>query len=120
MSFDDYIFTKPDFVGGMARALDISGALGRGAFRIVRKPMEADARALASDFRVIWQGPVSSTGRTANGCRVALTVWPLSNFAVYGETRDEVLAAWRDALRSHLKGYLNCGKAIPTARIACQ
>ena len=51
MSFDDYIFLKPSFVGGMARVLDVSGAFGRAAFQIVKTPSEADARALASDFR---------------------------------------------------------------------
>jgi hypothetical protein len=52
MSFDDYIFTRPSFLGGVARAIDISGELGREAVKLSRTPAEADMRALASDFRV--------------------------------------------------------------------
>lgn len=48
---------------------------------------------------------------------VALTAWPLQDFVVYGETEEQVLDEWRDALRSHLAGYLACGKAIPFVRI---
>lgn len=46
-----------------------------------------------------------------------LTVWPLSDFALYGETEEEVLADYQEALRSHLLGYLATGKTIPTGRL---
>lgn len=51
MSFDDYIFIHPSFFGGVARAIDATGALGKQAFLISPTPAAADARALASDFR---------------------------------------------------------------------
>ncbi len=44
---------------------------------------------------------------------VALRVPPIADFVVYGETEDEVRADWESALRSHLKGYMAVGKAIP-------
>jgi len=46
-----------------------------------------------------------------------LTIWPLNDFAVYGDSEAEVLAEWQSALRSHLTGYLKVGKAIPTGRL---
>jgi hypothetical protein len=53
MSFDDYWFTRPSFIGGVGRVIDIGGVLGREAVKIVATPAEADARALSSDFRVV-------------------------------------------------------------------
>jgi hypothetical protein len=53
MSFDDYFFTRPSFVGGVARVIDLGGVLGREAVLSSRTPQEADERALASDFRVV-------------------------------------------------------------------
>ena len=51
--FDDYIFVRPGFLRGAARALDISGMLGREAFVISPTELEADSRALESDWRVV-------------------------------------------------------------------
>lgn len=48
---------------------------------------------------------------------VALTVWPIADFVVYGEDEAEVRSSWREALRSHLGGYLAVGKHIPTGRL---
>ncbi len=46
-----------------------------------------------------------------------LTVWPLNDFAVFGESRVEVETEWRGALASHLDGYLKVGKSIPTGNL---
>ena len=48
---------------------------------------------------------------------VVLSVWPLSDFAVYGDTVEEVEAEWRSALRSHLLGYIALNKRIPTGNL---
>ncbi len=64
--FDDYIFVRPGFLKGAARAADISGVLGRQAFVLSPTPADADARALESDFRVVNRdinAAVSSGGR---------------------------------------------------------
>lgn len=53
MSFDDYFFTQPSFLGGVGRAIDLGGVLSRDAVKLDRTPRDADARALASDFRVV-------------------------------------------------------------------
>lgn len=53
MSFDDYFFTRPSFLGGVARVIDLGGALGREAVLLSPSPKEADERALASDLRVV-------------------------------------------------------------------
>lgn len=46
-----------------------------------------------------------------------LTVWPLNDFAVYGDTPEEVEREWRSALRSHLLGYIALNKRIPTGSL---
>jgi hypothetical protein len=51
--FDDYIFVRPGFRRGAARALDLRGSLGRDAFVISPSTRDADARAVESDFRVV-------------------------------------------------------------------
>jgi len=51
--FDDYIFEKPSFLRGMARAVDIGGLLSKEAFVLSDSTTEADRRALQSDWRVI-------------------------------------------------------------------
>lgn len=53
MSFDDYIFVQPGFVRGVGKAIDIGGVLSRESVLISSTPEEADARALASDFRAV-------------------------------------------------------------------
>lgn len=53
MSFDDYFFTKPSFIGGAARVIDLGGVLSREAVLLSQTPKEADERALASDFRAV-------------------------------------------------------------------
>lgn len=53
MSFDDYIFVKPTFLRGVARAVDIGGLLTKDAFVMSATPAEADRRALESDWRVV-------------------------------------------------------------------
>lgn len=50
--FDDYIFVQPSFLRGVARAVDIGGSLGRAAFVTSPSPRAADARAIASDWRI--------------------------------------------------------------------
>lgn len=53
MSFDDYFFTRPSFISGVARVIDLGGSLGRTAVLVRRTPKEADEEALESDFRVV-------------------------------------------------------------------
>ena len=53
MSFDDYIFVKPTFLRGLARAVDIGGALTKEAFVMSESPAEADERAVQSDWRAV-------------------------------------------------------------------
>ncbi len=53
MSFDDYIFVKPTFLRGVARAVDIGGILSNDAFVLSETPAEADRRALNSDWRAV-------------------------------------------------------------------
>lgn len=53
MSFDDYIFVRPGFLRGVGKAIDLGGVLSRESVLISSTPEEADARALASDFRVV-------------------------------------------------------------------
>lgn len=39
---------------------------------------------------------------------------PLRDFTLYAESEDELRQEnWKEALRSHLQGYLNCGKTPP-------
>lgn len=51
--FDDYIFVKPSFLRGVARAVDIGGSLSKDAFVLSASPVEADRRAIASDWRAV-------------------------------------------------------------------
>lgn len=46
-----------------------------------------------------------------------MTVQGLDDFAVFGRSRAEVRKQFKDALRSHLEGYLAVGKviAVPVA-----
>lgn len=53
MNFDDYIFARPTFLRGVARALDIGGKLSQDAFDLSPSSAQADRRALASDWRVV-------------------------------------------------------------------
>lgn len=52
MSFDDYIFVRPGFLRGVGKAIDIGGVISREGFVLSATGQEADARGLASDFRV--------------------------------------------------------------------
>ncbi len=42
-----------------------------------------------------------------------LTVTSLLDFELFADTREELDRTWREALESHLQGYLATGKAIP-------
>lgn len=43
-----------------------------------------------------------------------LTVIPrLVDFEIFADTREELEAEWKDALRSHLQAYVATGKCIP-------
>jgi predicted RNase H-like HicB family nuclease len=59
-----------------------------------------------------WQ-PVIDTVTEGEDVQVRLTVPGLPDFAVYGDSVTEVKARWREALASHLDGYLRVGKFIP-------
>jgi len=43
-----------------------------------------------------------------------LTVLSVSDFEIFGPSREELLSEWKDAFASHLMGYLASGKVIPT------
>ena len=43
-----------------------------------------------------------------------LTVQGLEDFVVYGNSEEEVLEDFEDAMRSHLEGYLATNKALPS------
>lgn len=60
-----------------------------------------------------WQ-PVIDTVAEGDDVQVRLTIPALPDFAVYGDSVTEVKSRWREALASHLEGYLNVGKIIPT------
>lgn len=47
----DFLFPRPSFVHGMARTLDMWGALN--VYNVSRTPQEADARAMASDWHAV-------------------------------------------------------------------
>jgi predicted RNase H-like HicB family nuclease len=63
------------------------------------------------DEYVAW--PWRPTIRPDGDGGMMLTVEPLEDFAVYGASESEVRSMWKEALRSHLAGYLQVGKAIP-------
>jgi hypothetical protein len=51
--FDDYIFVTPSFMRGAARTLDLGATLRQDSYLLSGTPEEADARALASDWRAV-------------------------------------------------------------------
>ncbi|MHB1095573.1 MAG: hypothetical protein ACYC3F_05310 [Gemmatimonadaceae bacterium] len=53
MSFEYYYFTKPSFLRGVGRAIDISGVISREAVILSPTTHEADRRAVESDWRVV-------------------------------------------------------------------
>lgn len=57
--------------------------------------------------------PVIETVTDEVGVQIRLRIPGLRDFAVYGNSIDEVGDRWREALRSHIKGYLAVGKVVP-------
>jgi hypothetical protein len=57
--------------------------------------------------------PVIDTVTDGDDVFVRLAIPGLADFAVYGDSVTEVKEGWREALESHLAGYLTCGKFIP-------
>lgn len=53
MSFEYYYFTKPSFLRGVGRAIDISGVISREAVTLSPTTEEADRRAIQSDWQVV-------------------------------------------------------------------
>jgi hypothetical protein len=53
MSFEQYFFTKPSFMRGFARAIDLPGVLSREAVTLSPSPAEADRRAIRSDWQSV-------------------------------------------------------------------
>ena len=47
----DYLFAKPNFVGGMARALDLGGTLS--VYNESATPESADSLAMKSDWEMV-------------------------------------------------------------------
>lgn len=56
--------------------------------------------------------PVITADEDEPSC-LALHVPPVADFVLYGESREQLLGEWREALESHLRGYLAVGKKIP-------
>jgi|GEM_PF-3258919 len=52
---NEYFFVMPSFALGAARAVDIGGTLDAGSYLLSATPADADARAIASDWRVVKQ-----------------------------------------------------------------
>lgn len=53
MSFDDYFFVRPSFLRGTARVIDFGGSLQKGSYLISDTAVEADTRAVLSDFGIV-------------------------------------------------------------------
>lgn len=49
----DYLFARPSFLRGMARAIDLGGLLNRGAYNVSPTAADADAKALLSDWQTV-------------------------------------------------------------------
>ncbi|HEX8455362.1 MAG TPA: hypothetical protein VF647_25005 [Longimicrobium sp.] len=49
----DFVFVRPSFARGIARLMDIRGALNRTAYDLSESPAEADTKALLSDWQVL-------------------------------------------------------------------
>lgn len=64
-----------------------------------------------------WQPKIAST---PSGGFVLTVFPPLVDFELYAKTREELEADWRDALRSHLAGYISTNKIIPIPHIRLQ
>ena len=69
MSFDDYIFVKPTFLRGVARAVDIGGYLTNDAFVMSATPAEADRRAIQSDWRAVNRDLNKAMASEADGAK---------------------------------------------------
>lgn len=69
-------------------------------------------RTLAEYLALPWQ-PFVDTLTQGQDVSVRLTVPGLADFAVYGDSVTEVRDRFREALESHLGGYLAVGKVIP-------
>jgi hypothetical protein len=49
----DFLFVRPSFARGVARLMDIGGALDRTAYNFSESPAESDTKALLSDWQVL-------------------------------------------------------------------
>ena len=49
----DRLYARPSFLRGMARLVDLGGAINRGAYGATSTPTEADARALRGDWQAL-------------------------------------------------------------------
>ena len=59
-------------------------------------------------LRLNW---VPVLARDEHGYR--LTVKGLTDFELFSDSEEELMGGWREALASHLGGYLACGKTVP-------
>ncbi len=69
-------------------------------------------KSLEAYLALPWQ-TVIDTVTEGEDVQVRLTELGLPDFAVYGDSVTEVKDRWREALESHLDGYLHVGKFIP-------
>jgi hypothetical protein len=63
--YTSVLFTVPNFVGGMARTLDLSGVYA--PYSMKKTGYEADSKALLSDWLQVGQDMSLSIGRYENG-----------------------------------------------------
>jgi hypothetical protein len=65
------------------------------------------------DYMAMPWVPIFDFVEDEDGSQIKVTIPGLSDFAVYGTALDDVTGTWREALKSHLKGYMAVQKAIP-------
>ena len=60
MSETDFLFARPSFLEGMARAIDMGGTLNE--YNGSRDGAEADRRAMSSDFKMVGKDIAAAIG----------------------------------------------------------
>jgi hypothetical protein len=55
MDRSDFLFATPSFLTGVARGLDLGATLSGHSYNVSSSPLEADQRALLSDWNLVGQ-----------------------------------------------------------------
>ena len=61
----DFLFAEPSFLSGVARILDVGGTFD--GYNISRDGLQADARALYADWRIVGQDLVRAAASAPRG-----------------------------------------------------